>query len=436
MKQSKWTDFETNIKKLMEDEPIAGAAVAVSQAGKTIYQKGFGVRDLNTNEPVTPETIFGTASVTKSFTAMAILRLEEEGELSIDDPVIRYLPEFKLHGVTDMRIVKIRHLLSHTTGLLSIRRNEELTRLEEHLNYLTTEQYEILGKPGEFFSYCNDTFLLLGLIIERLTGRLYRKYITEEILAPLGMHKSTFNLEEVLKFHNVTVPYDYSRKTKKFQRVSWPKLGNYEVGGGIRSNVLDLLKYGQLFVGHRSGFVRQAQVKTMWQPVHRIGRNEFYGYALKTTPDYSGITLVEHPGGQPGVSSNFGFVPEKELVAAVLTNTGGIPADDIWLKAVNTALGLPIEQKRSIEPYYQPSPEQLQRLTGTYTSAEGSEIKIFLYNGKVKIEVDNETFILRASDEQTLVIEKYNLPIRFFFKNNNDSPWAAFFGSRMLRRKQ
>jgi CubicO group peptidase (beta-lactamase class C family) len=437
MTNKKWMNFEEYMSEVMDKENIAGAAVAVSQKGKVIYQKGFGVRNEKTQEPVTANTIFGVASITKSFTAMAIMHLEKEGKLSVDDPVVNHLPEFSIPGIEDMNSVKIHHLLSHTVGLPPMRRREELGRLDDHLTYLAQEKVELLGQPGEYFSYCNDTFLLLGAIIERLTGRLYRRYITEQILNPLHMYRSTYSLEEVDKFTDVSVPYVYQRETGKLQEVPWPKLGNYEVGGGIRSTVLDLLKYGESYIRDEACRdrveVTKNAVSKMWQPVHQIGRSTYYGYGLQITPHYSNITLVEHGGGQPGVSSNFGFVPEKELVVSILTNVSAVPAGDIWLAAVNTALGLPLEQKRSTEPYYEASPEELQLLTGTYQSAEGGMARIFLDGDTPKAEVDGQELVLRPSDEQTLVVEKTGKPIRFFFDNAGVA-WAAFYGVRMLPR--
>ncbi|GAA0321825.1 serine hydrolase [Bacillus carboniphilus] len=428
-----WTKFEDCLHGVMKDKHIPGAAVAVSQNGKVIYQKGFGVRDVETREPVTPETIFGIASVTKSFTALAILKLEEEGKLSVEDPVIRYIPEFKMQGVEDMSEIKIYHLMSHTTGLPPMNRREELNDLKHHLEYVANEDYELLGKPSQYFSYCNDTFLLLGEIIERLTGRLYRRFVTETILNPLQMYRSTLSLEEVAKYDNVSVPYIYNSDSSTYEKQQWPTLGNYEVGGGVRSNVLDLLKYGQAYVGE-GPIVSKERVKKMWSHLHQIRRNAYYGYALQVTPDYSGVTLVEHGGGQPGVSSNFGFVPEKGIVVSVLTNVSGVPAADIWLAAMNTALGIPLEQKRSVEPFYNLTSDELQLLVGSYDSAEGGYVKISLEDGAPVAEAAGEKLKLRASSTNTLVVEETGLPIQFFLRDN-EKAWAVLFGSRMLRRK-
>jgi CubicO group peptidase (beta-lactamase class C family) len=437
MQNINWNLFEGHLQTLIKKENIPGAAVAVAQNGEIIYQKGFGVSDIITKQPVTPDTIFGIASITKSFTAMVIMQLAKQGMLSVNDPVTNYLPEFKVRGREDLNSIKIHHLLTHTTGLPPMKRREELNKFDEHLEYLATEQYELLGKPGEYFSYCNDTFLLLGAIIERLTGRLFRRYVTEQVLTPLNMNRSTFSLEEVSKFHNVSVPYEWNMETKKLECCSWPALGNYEVGGGIRSTVIDLLKYGHRFVGNRSSndtpILNKEDLREMWNSVHRVGRNSFYGYGLKMTPHYSNLTLVEHGGSQPGVSSHFGFVPEKQLVAAVLTNGSAVSVSEIWLAAINTALGLPIEKKRSIEPHYEASFQELQRFVGTYRTEEQGELTILLDEDTLKAESGGRQFDLRASGPDTLVMKNKDEPIRFFFKNRNQ-PWAALFGSRMYRR--
>lgn len=424
--------FESFVAEIMEKEQIPGVAVAVSQNGETIYERGFGTRNLETNEPITPNTIFGIASITKSFTALAIMKLVEEGRLQVEDAVSKHLPEFQLVGYEDIDAIKIHHLLSHTTGLATMERREHLTDLDEHLRYLNEKQWTWLGKPGEFICYNNDMFLLLGAIIGRITGENYQDFIEKTIILPLQMTRTTYDLRELHNFENVTIPYVL--ENGKPAPCPWPTLGNYAVGGGIRSSVKDLLKYGKVYVNALNQEIVSKPYRTqMIKPVHQTNRNSYYGYALQTTPNYSGVTLVEHGGGQPGVSSNFGFIPEKGLVIAVLTNLAGVSADAIWLAAVNTALGLPIDQKRSTEPHFEMDYEQLLRLVGTYTSGEGTTITISLDNHTIKAVIDDKSYTVRASDDKTLVIPQLEKPIRFFFDENNKA-WALFIGLRMLVR--
>jgi hypothetical protein len=174
----------------------------------------------------------------------------------------------------------------------------------------------------------------------------------------------------------------------------------------------------------------------MWEPVIKVGRDTYYGYALNVTPNYSGeYTVVQHGGGQPGVSSNFGFIPEKKLVVTVLTNVGGVGAGEIWLAAVNTTLGLPVEYKHTEEPYFEMSLDDLKKFEGLYSSQEGGAVSIYLEKEKLFANIEGQIFELRASGPETLVITQNEKPIRFFF-DQKKKPWALFNGSRMLRRNQ
>jgi len=434
-----WMNFEKELKKRMEKEHIPGVAIAVSKDNEIIYQKGFGFRDMEAELPVTPDTLFGTASVTKSFTALAIMKLVVQGEIALTDPVSTYLPKFSIRGIKPIEHVTIHHLLTHTTGLAPIERHEEFNHFEEHLTYLRERNHDILGKPGEYFSYSNDAFLLLGAIIEKVTGRLYRRYITEEILNPLQMNRSTFSIEEIKKFTNVTVPYIFDKDKEKHEKQLWPKLGNYEVGGGLRSTVLDLIKYGDLFIN--GGKVEDKQtiterfLKKIYQPYVQTDQKTYYGYAFKVTPGYYGTTLVEHSGGQPGVASNFGFLPEKNISVAVLTNLSGATAGDIWLEAVNTVLELPLSTKESVLPVTTLNKEEKKRFVGEFVNKEGQRVVIDFVDGDLTAQMEGGQFSLVESDEKTLIIKENEKPIQFYF-NREQKPWAIFMGMRMLLRKK
>lgn len=434
-----WINFEKELEKRMEKEHIPGVAIAVSKDNELIYQKGFGFRDMEEELPVTPDTIFGTASVTKSFTSLAIMQLVEQEKIALTDPVSTYLPKFSIRGIEPIEQVTIYHLLTHTTGLAPIKRHEEFNHFEEHLTYLREKNHDILGKPGEYFSYSNDAFLLLGAIIEKVTGRLYRRYITEEILNPLKMNRSTFSIEEIKKFTNVTVPYIFNKDKEKHEIQAWPKLGNYEVGGGLRSTVLDLIKYGDLFInGGKIGnkqMITEKGLKKIYQPYVQMDQKTYYGYAFKVTPGYYGTTLVEHSGGQPGVASNFGFLPEENISVAVLTNLSGATAGDIWLEVVNTVLDLPLNTNRSMLPSTTFDEEKKKRFVGEFANNEGQHVVIEFVDGNLTGQMEDGQFLLDESDEKTLIIKENEKPIHFYFDRKGE-PWAIFMGMRMLLRKK
>lgn len=447
-----WTAFEDYVEQTMDENHIVGAAVAVADANEVLYAKGFGVKDLETREPVDPETIFGCASVSKSFTAMGITQLADAGLLSVDAPVIEHIPEFRLKGAGDMSAVKVRHILSHTTGLPPMTRRQDIIDLDEHVRYIAGADYELLGEPGEYFSYCNDTFLLNGLIIQRKGDQLYRRYMTRNILDAAGMNRSTYNLEELEKLGNLSTPYVYNRKEEKHEKQPWPVLGTYEVGGGVRSCVLDLMKYGQIYLNGGVantgvGIASSEGLKRMWtSPMYPTGRKTWYNFGLQVTPDYAGtgVTLAEHGGGQPGVSSNFGFVPQRGITVAVLTNVTGVPAGAIWLAAVNVALGLPLHTKKSVEVDCGASPRELSRFTGFYRCDEGGQAELFMDGDALIVRREGQEFEAKASDERTLFFEAMGQQqvFRFYFDesrsvgglDSTSKPWAVLAGSRMLRR--
>jgi len=230
----------------MKTYAIPGASIAVSKNNQLIYSQGFGYRDIDQKLPVTKDTIFGVASITKSFTALAIMHMHDQKQLSIEDPVVKYLPQFSLRGGTTDKVT-ISHLLSHTTGVPPLRRCVQLDGFDEHLDYLRSGDYEPFAEPGDYFSYCNDTFLVLGAIIEKISGQSYRSYMTEKLLKPLGLTRSTYDVNRLKRLENVSIPYVYNKEKNHQKAVAWPKLGNYEVGGGIRSTAVDLITYGRLY---------------------------------------------------------------------------------------------------------------------------------------------------------------------------------------------
>jgi CubicO group peptidase (beta-lactamase class C family) len=428
-----WNRFERFVDDIMREEPIVGLGVAVAKHGRVLYSNGFGVADLETKAPVTPETIFGVASVTKSFTALAVMRLVEQGRLSLDAPLVDYLPEFRLAGVKDMSAIKLCHLLTHSTGLPPMRRRQDLTTFAEHIAHLAGEETELLGEPGIYVSYCNDTYLLLGAVIEAVTGTSFRRHIAEVILEPLDMRRSTLEDHLLHTFGNLSTPYVFDNDAKLYSAVPWPVLNNYAVGGGVRSCLNDLIKYGGAYIGtHR--LVEPATRRAMYSQGLPVGQNAWYGFGLRYTPAHGGVTLVEHGGGQPGVSSHFGFVPEEGIVAAVLANVTNVGAARLWLGAINTALHLPLEyDTNALQP--QDFTGSLSAYVGTYSSAEGGRVVIEAAAGKLTAQTEEITHELTYAGGNTFFFNYRGQRVLRFYLGPAGRAWAVLFGLRMLRRQ-
>lgn len=430
-----WQRFESYVADVMQAERIPGLAVSLTQDGRTVYEQGFGRVDLDSGRPVTPETIFGIASVTKSFTAMAIMQLAEAGQLAPDDPVLKYLPQFTMPAPTEPGSITISHLLSHSTGMPPMPRRQDLTTFPEHLAFLADVDYRPLGQPGRYFSYCNDAFLLLGAIIEKVSGIAFRDYIVTRILEPLDMTRSVLDIEKLAELSDVSTPYVHDRVSDSLVPQPWPPLGNYEVGGGVRSSVRDLQKYARAYLDPGLGLLGGASVTAMITPRVASTPTASYGYALRITGDHFGVRLVEHGGSQPGVSANFGFLPEKGMAAAVLCNLTGASAARIWLALVNCALGL--DPLAGQDPYVSATWDtRLRRLLpGRYASLEGANIVIADMGSSILITQDGLTHELYYAGNGVCYFDyRGQKPVKTFVED--DRVWAILAGSRMVLRQE
>jgi CubicO group peptidase (beta-lactamase class C family) len=331
--------FESYAERLLSRDEVPGAAVAASRNGIPVYARGFGAADRETGVPAGADTVFGVASVTKSFTAAAIMSLADLGRVSMDDPVVEYLPEFRLpKGRGDASAIRIRHFLTHTPGWpplasrwyafgASAREDPDGTlppvdvfarppfeTAPDLMTYLAESEWTPLGPPGACFSYCNDGYALLGEIIARVSARPYTRYVTETIFEPAGLTTTAFgppptpapaDANPSKGSGGVTTPYVATkangRRTIAPARTWWYS-EVWHPAGGICSTATDLLRYLELYrtgglVGGRRILSERATAAMVRSHV-TVGPNQGYGYGLSVLPDYPGGALVEHSGGR------------------------------------------------------------------------------------------------------------------------------------------
>jgi len=438
-----WLSFESFAREAMERERIAGVAAGVSVAGEVVYANGLGHRDIAAGQPVSPRTVFGIASVSKSFAALAVMQLVDEGLLDPLAPVVDYLPEFTIPGAQDIRAIKVHHCLSHTTGLPPLKRRQgEFTEFGQHLAYLGGYETDLLGYPGQYLSYCNDAFMVSGALVERLTGKRFRDHVCKGVFEPLGMQRTTYHIADLESWDDVTNLYDLDDSRTELLTQPWPELGTYHVGGGIRSTVLDLLSYGDMYCalgrspsGER--IVSEAGVLRMRQPVYPTEPGTYYGYGLRNTPAYHGVSLVEHGGSLPGVSCKWGYMPETRTSLVVLTNVRGVPADWLWQGLANTVLGLEPGTPRSPSPpTFAVTPGDLEGLLGTYAADEGARAGVKASGGGGLVgEIDGQTLPLRMTSPDTAVYESQGQEkMLTWYRDAGGMAWAVKLGVRMVRR--
>jgi len=294
-----------------------GASVLVALDGKVLYRKAFGLANLEEKTPVTTATNFRLASVTKQFTAAAVLLLAERGKLSLDDPLTRFFPGFARAA----HRVKVRHLLGHTSGLLDY---EDLIPPGTTVPLKDKDVLDLVGKqdrlyfaPGSQFRYSNTGYALLALIVEKVSGRPFARFLAENIFDPLGM-TGTVAYEAGIS----TVArraYGYSEKSGRFERTDQSLTSSVLGDGGIYSSVEDLWRWDQALYGTRLlpaktlAMAFQAGTPTSDQPGSGYG----YGWYVAS---HRGTRKVWHYGETLGFSTYLARYPDKRLTIIMLTN--------------------------------------------------------------------------------------------------------------------
>lgn len=300
-----------------------GCALGVVRDHALIYSRGYGTADLEAGTPITPETVFYLASVSKQFTGASIALLALDGPLSLDDDVRKYVPELPDYGST----ITIRHLIHHTSGLrdyltlmsLADMRLEESHAPEEILD-LVARQEALNFEPGDRYLYSNTGYFLIPLIVERVTGRSIREFAGARIFGPLGMRNTHFHDD-----YGHDVPgraLSYRREgEKEFELSFLPKFD--QVGsGGVLSSVEDLAKWDENYYSHEvggEGLFRLQHVRG------QLGSGDTLDYALGLTlGTYKGLETVSHGGSMMGFRTHLLRFPEQRFSVICLCNLGQI----------------------------------------------------------------------------------------------------------------
>jgi CubicO group peptidase (beta-lactamase class C family) len=452
---------------MMAAHDVPGLAVAVARDGAEVYAEGFGRRETGADACVTPDTIFGVASVTKSFTALAIMQLHEAGKLSVDDPVTRYLPEFRTPDAAATRAITLHHFLTHTSGLpplpsrfFAFARSMEgdpaagskpawsadhapIDTYEHLMDYLAEGGYTLLGPPGAQFSYCNEGFALLGAIIERVSGQGYEPYVQRHILDPAGMTRSTYDVATLRAFPDI-VTFHAARQTDGKREVyaapNWLYSSVWSPAGGLNSTVRDLLRYLEIYrTGGMTGEARLlsaagiARMTTPYAP--RSSPGSSYGYGLGVIPDYHGLKLVKHGGGRKGIAAEVIAAPAIGFTGAAIANLAGVPVATVTLAALNRTRGLPVGA--TIEEYEDSACpiDRLPHYTGTYRGGEGQRITVSAEDGALIYAFEGKRIVARPVGEHAFVLATETGEVYTRFVTADGAPAAALaMGSRIITR--
>jgi CubicO group peptidase (beta-lactamase class C family) len=307
----------------MRGQHIPGAILAIVRDDHVIYMQPMGVRDIERNLPVTPDTLFPIGSCTKSFTSMEIARSADRGLLSLDDHPRKFLPYLKLADPEADAQITFRDMLSHRTGL------KAYADLAAEPGVLTREEYiraATSAKPAvKFrtkFQYSNAMYAAAGEIAGRVNHSTWEEIIANDLFRPLGMTSSVAVITDMLKSPDHATGYVFD---KSYRAVPAPKsLTALAPGGAIASSARDMTQWLRMLTGggriDGQQFISPAMFRELTTPL--IAVNPSTSYALGwAVYDWNGLRVIEHNGGSEGISAIISFIPEKHLGFVFLANT-------------------------------------------------------------------------------------------------------------------
>ena len=328
-----WEQLVEFVPQVMEKRGVPGVVVGIQHEGET-RAAGFGVTNADHPLPVTDETLFQIGSITKTFTATAMMRLVEMGKLDLDATVRTYVPGFKVVDETASSRATIRHLLTHTGGWFGDFFDDTGAGEKALPEYVAAmADLEQLSPLGTTWSYNNAGFSLVGYVIEMVTGKRYEAALAELVLEPLGLQQSFFDPGDVLTYR-FAVGHIMGDGGAEVAR-PWPLPRSAYPAGGITCTVFDLLRYARFHLGDGAAedgtrLLSPESMSLMQTTQAAVWKNETSGLSwfLK---DVDGTRQVSHGGGTNGQVSQLTLIPEHDLAVAVFTNAdqGGFVTADV-----------------------------------------------------------------------------------------------------------
>ena len=402
-----------------------GCAVAVMKDGRILYERGYGIADLDHDVKITPATVFHVASMSKQFTAASILMLARDGKLSLDDPIRKYVPELPDFGVP----ITLRELLHHTSGL---RDQWELLlfdgwRLDSpdlvtdgDILYLMSRQKELNFPPGTDFMYCNTGYTLLAQVVDRVSGQSLRQFTTSRLFQPLGMEHSHFRDDhaEIVK----QIAYAYEPKNNAFE-LSVP---NYDTVGAtnLLTTVEDLARWDENFYTNQVGGVKIIQ---QLQERGKLNDGTSLDYAAGLfIYTYRGLKVVDHAGGDAGYVADMMRFPAQHFSVASLCNLSSIDPTEMNQRVADIYLASEFKQSSHPATPLQVAPKQLRSKVGIYLGSPGDWIlRLQLRDGALWADsYDGRSFKVEALSESHLRVPDASVELDFSKGDGSHLAWT------------
>lgn len=388
-------------RKHAEDNHFPGISFGIVVDDKLVYSNSYGYTDIDKKTPVTTSSLFRIASMSKSFTCMAILKLRDEGKLNLDDPAYLYIPELKhlKYPTADAPHITIRHLMTHGAGFPEDNPwgDRQLADTDKEFMEFINNQIQFSNPPGIAYEYSNLGFALQGKIITKVSGLRYQDYIKKHILEPLGMKTTTYEYGEVAPEKLANGYRWLNEKWNKEELLHDTPDGSWGAMGSMISSIEEFANYMGLHLSAwppnnaaDDGPIKRSSVREMHHPWRWNGFNpnyrfpdgrtcavtSAYAYGLGWMKDCDGKTYIAHSGGLPGFGSQWRIMPEYGIGVVAFANRTYSPFGFVNLRVLDTIIKTAGLQPRKlhVSKILEQRKNELVRILPDWNNAEQSGI--------------------------------------------------------------
>jgi CubicO group peptidase (beta-lactamase class C family) len=400
---------------------LPGFSVGVVHDQELIWSKGYGYADVTNKIPATDQTLYRVASITKTFTASAVLQLVEQGKLSLEDPVQKHLPWFTPEGADPAEPIRVWHLLSHTSGLLREApgmRWDEFRAPDAMELRAETPKTPLSTLTQTRIKYSNFGFAVVGELVTQVSGVPYADYLRERILKPLGMTNSLL-LDSAETIPGLALPYGRRLPGKARSVETQTKLNSLLSAGGLVSNIRDLAKWASLQFNEADDYRGPVLTGRSLREMHRprfLVPDWSTGYGLGWWLNRGEKRAqIEHSGGLPGYKSRILIDPANKVAVIVLINAEDGPSHDL-VRSIMKIVAAPVDKASApSEPAAVAGPD-LAQFEGTYRSSVGEHVRVVVLGGKLRLidldadDVDNGMTTLKRTGQNAFLTERSNEP--------------------------
>jgi len=403
-----------------------GYVVRIDKKGELFYEKAIGMANMDSGEELSIDHIFRIGSITKQFTAVAILQMIERGDIAIDDPIRRFMNDFP----DPNNSITIEHLLTHTSGIKSYTGLASLTDdlgkkplgLDLLIDSFKDEPVDFA--PGEEFKYNNSGYVLLGKIIEVVSGMPYASYMKEEIFDPVQLDHTRYGDSD---FSQPLRAQGYNVNREGNYYIDTPlHMDHPHAAGAIISTVADLSKWYYAVFGDR---VISKEMREQAHIPYQLNNGDFtnYGYGW-FVHDVEGEKIIRHGGGINGFSTSSVFLPEDEIFVAVFSNCARNPSDHLIKELVKACLGIPLKEMDRVEV---PAPE-LVKYSGKYSFTNGEKLKIEVIDDRLIAAGYSQAKIeLIPAAEHTFYMASNEYKVRFNVNRGGETKSLSLFSDEV-----